>query len=194
MRITEWVRDKIFYFDLLLSGVSWHFLFSRINSWLPPPLHISDPASVLLVHRLTAGALWLLRPALAGGGVEHGDQDGLPETSAIPPPLLPCLHWRMNIGGASQIKAELQDGHYESKKLDIGNFRNSELQLSDHLKPPNTKACLQWQLPSSPLCWFSVVLVLGILSIFNLLIVIADWSALLNINNFLTEDGKTEAT
>lgn len=42
--------------------------------------------------------------------------------------------------------------------------------------------------------WFSVVLVLGILSIFNLLIVIADWSALLNINNFLTEDGKTEAT
>ena len=118
LRITGWVKRRsilvrIFYFDLLLSGVSWHFLFSWVNSRLERArrLHISDPTTVL-VHRLTAGALGLLGPALAGGGVEHRHQDRLPEPSALPP-LLPCPHWRVDIGGSSQIEAKLQDGHYE---------------------------------------------------------------------------------
>ena len=115
LRITEWVRETFYiceniYFDLLLSAVSCAAL---------PSLHVPHPGPVLLLHWLTAGALRLLGPALARGGVEHRQEDFLPETSSFPPALLPRLHWGMDIGGASQIKAKLQDGHCERRKLDI---------------------------------------------------------------------------
>ena len=116
LRITERVRETIYIGENILfwfigAGRELTFLIQlgKLRPGARVASHISDPAPIL-VQRLAAGALGLLGPAGAGGGVEHGDQDSLPEPALLSP-LLARPHWGMNIRGSSQIETKLNDGH-----------------------------------------------------------------------------------